>query len=186
MNMAVHNPLVSFLGALASDCRVAIGFVLLVLVSSSPLPAQRVKPADLHTLLGKWKGSLTYLDYKSGKPYTMPADLEVVAVDRKTQWEFSNIYPDEPEANDKDTLRLTDRGRMFDGESIKSKQRLPNGDLVLVTEVTGTDGNDDQAALIRHTYTIGKLVYEVKKEVRFVGTEQWVLRHTYRYSRIEN
>ena len=37
----------------------------------------RCSSNDLKQLTGFWKGTLTYLDYSSGKPYTMPANLEV-------------------------------------------------------------------------------------------------------------
>ncbi|MFX5622751.1 hypothetical protein ABTE00_21585, partial [Acinetobacter baumannii] len=40
----------------------------------------RIQKNDTRIFEGKWVGSLTYLDYTSGKPYTMPADLIVTAI----------------------------------------------------------------------------------------------------------
>jgi hypothetical protein len=33
---------------------------------------------DFAKLSGTWGGSLTYVDYSTGKPYTMPANLEII------------------------------------------------------------------------------------------------------------
>ncbi|MEO5942700.1 MAG: hypothetical protein ABIP30_15405 [Ferruginibacter sp.] len=39
--------------------------------------AQKTSVRDFDKLVGSWEGSLTYLDYSSGKPYTMSADIEI-------------------------------------------------------------------------------------------------------------
>ena len=138
--------------------------------------------ATVKQLLGDWKGSLTYLDYKSGKPYSMPADLKVWQLsDNKLV--FSNIYPNEPNANDNDTVTLANEGRMINNEVVTSKSILQNGNTEIITEYEGIDGNDQRPALIRHTYTVGKLTYVVRKDVQFKGQVEWVKRNEYSYSR---
>ena len=72
-------------------------------------------------LLGDWKGRLTYLDYQSNKPYTMPADLIVTQLPNGYQLVFSNIYPNEPKANNHDTLTLREGGKMIDNEVVMSR-----------------------------------------------------------------
>ena len=53
-------------------------FTLLFLIFFGATQAQDTVVADdLAPLLGEWKGSLTYVDYSSNKPYTMPANLTV-------------------------------------------------------------------------------------------------------------
>ena len=46
---------------------------------------------DLEKLSGSWQGSLTYLDYSSGKPYTMPADIEVKSINPISNFFISNF-----------------------------------------------------------------------------------------------
>lgn len=138
---------------------------------------------EFKQIVGKWKGKLIYLDYTSNKPYEMPSDLEVVQIDKAGKFKFINSYPNESSANSIDTVSVNDNGRKIDDEIVKSKRNLKNGNLEINTEILGKDGNDDKPALIRHIYTIGKKELEIKKEVQFVGTLKWILRHTYKYSK---
>jgi hypothetical protein len=82
---------------------------------------------DFTKLSGSWQGSLTYLDYSSGKPYTMPADIEVNRIDKSNKFIFSNSYPNEKSANSIDTVSLSKDGKYINNELIKSRRKLPNG-----------------------------------------------------------
>ena len=94
-----------------------------------------VTAKDFKTAFGKWKGSLTYLDYSSGKPYTMPANITVSKnKDNKQQLILAFEYPDEPKANGKDTLVISDDGLQIDGAVIVSKTKDSDGSLVLITD----------------------------------------------------
>jgi len=141
---------------------------------------------DFQKILGSWKGSLTYLDYSSGKPYTMPADVVVNRIDMTNKFAFSNIYPNEASANSTDTLTISTDGKYINKEMIKSRKKLPNGDIEIVTEETGTDGNDNKPAKFRHTYTLGNTIYKKRKDVQFVGENVWINRHEYTYTKIPN
>lgn len=66
---------------------------------------------------------------------------------------------------------------------MKSKKFLPNGNIEIVTEYYGIDGNDNKSALIRHTYTVGKSIFIKKKQVQFKGKSEWINRHEYSYTR---
>jgi hypothetical protein len=48
--------------------------------------AQLVQVKDLSSSVGNWEGTLTYLDYSSGKPFTMLANIKIklTAIIRKT------------------------------------------------------------------------------------------------------
>ena len=138
---------------------------------------------DFYKLSGTWQGSLTYLDYSSGKPYTMPADIEIKRIGKSNTFIFSNIYPNEKSANSIDTVSISLDGRYIDKELIKSRVVLPNGDIEIITEEEGKDGNDNKPATFRHTYTLGKTIYKKRKDVQFNGETEWLNRHEYSYTK---
>ena len=139
---------------------------------------------DFKSISGSWKGSLTYLDYSSGKPYTMPADIVVKRIDKSNKFCFSNIYPNETSANSIDTVIISTDGIYINKERIKSRKKLSNGEVEIITEEMGTDGNDDKPATFRHTYTFGKTTYKKRKDVQFVGDSKWINRHEYTYTKM--
>lgn len=143
----------------------------------------KVSKKEFKQLVGCWQGTLTYLDYTSGKPFTMPANLNVMQKKSKDQLILQHIYPKEPKANAVDTLQL-DKGSRIDGNEVISKQRT-KGELIIITQRNGVDGNDNKQALIRYTYTVSKKKYVKKKEVQFAGTFNWILRNEYNYTAVE-
>ena len=145
----------------------------------SPVTIKDFKPA-----FGKWKGSLTYLDYSSGKPYTMPANITISKTTGNSKLVLLALeYPDEPKANERDTLVISDNGRQIDGAVIISQTKNSDGSLVLITEKEGVDGNDRRSATLRHIYSIGKKIFSNRKEVRFKGEEKFILRNEFKMSR---
>lgn len=139
---------------------------------------------DFDRLSGTWKGSLTYLDYSSGKPYTMSADIEIKRIGKTNKFVFSNIYPNEKNANSIDTISISTDGKYIDKELVKSRLKLPNGDIEIITEEFGKDGNDNKAAKFRHTYTFGLTTYKNRKDVQFAGKSEWINRHEYSYKKM--
>jgi hypothetical protein len=134
-----------------------------VFVASS----QKLDPEkDLKNLTGKWEGTLTYLDYQSGKPYTMPANAEV--------------YPKEPKANSIDTLKIALSGRELNNDKITSIKRTKNN-IIIITEADGNDGNDQKKASLRITYSLSKSTFSITKDVKFEGTSIWIKRHDYSF-----
>lgn len=142
-----------------------------------------VSPKDFKSLVGCWQGSLTYLDYSSNKPFSMPANIVVKEFKKGEPIVCAITYPKEPGANALDTIFISSNGRILNGETILTKRNLNKDSLEIITEVNGIDGNDDKAAITRHTYLIGKDTYSVKKEVKFVGEQAWVLRNEYKFVR---
>ena len=138
---------------------------------------------DFEKISGSWKGSLTYLDYSSGKPYTMPSDLDVKRIGKTNKFEFSNIYPNETNANSTDTIVFSTDGKYIDKELIKSRRELSNGDVEIITEELGKDGNDNKPAMIKHTYIFGDKIFKKRKDIQFSGEDQWINRHEYSYTR---
>ena len=138
---------------------------------------------DFYELSGTWEGSLTYVDYSSGKPYTMPANLEIKRVGKTNKFVFSNIYPNETSANSIDTISISTDGKYINKELVKSRCKLPNGDIEMITEEFGKDGNDNKPATFRHTYTLGPTIYKNRKDVQFTGETEWINRHEYSYKK---
>lgn len=145
--------------------------------------SSKVTVNDLKPLIGKWQGSLTYLDYSSGKPFTMPANIDIEQQGTSKSFLFIHSYPKEPKANSTDTITLSRNGRMFDGSSVKSKRVLNDGSTEIVTEILKTDGNENKPAILRHTYIIGPKVYSNRKDVQFTGQTNWIMRNEYKYTR---
>lgn len=157
-------------------CSILMG----LLAFQSPI---KITWKDCKPLNGKWTGTLTYLDYSSGKPYTMPAEMDIHRIGKTNAFLLKVNYPNEPSANGNDTLILTKNGTFINAEKIIAKKKKENGILEIITEERGKDGNDDQPAIFRHTYLIGKLVFNKKKEVQFENTSKWITRHEYTFIR---
>ena len=138
-------------------------------IFSSHAQSAHITPGDIKQLLGDWKGTLTYLDYTTNKPYTMPSEVKISEIKRSHQLIFSNSYPNEPKANNADTVSISHRGEMIDKELVKTRIVLNNGNTEIITEYKSVDGNKNEPALIRHTYTFGKTTFVKRKEIQFVG-----------------
>lgn len=158
-------------------------FILFSVTVSKAQDKTTISPKDFEILVGMWQGSLTYLDYSSGKPYTMPADVEIKRIPKTNNFIFSNLYPKEPKANAADTVIISADGKNIDNQVIKSIKKLKDGGLEIITEEAGKDGNDNKSATFRHTYTLSKKVFVKKKEVQFVGETVWIKRHEYAYTK---
>lgn len=156
---------------------------LLVILLTSLAFTLKVSVKDFKPVFGKWEGTLTYLDYTSGKPYTMPCNINISA-DKSNPFQllFAVEYPNEPKANGIDTIRISKGGDMIDDESLISKEKK-RGVLRIVTEKNGVDGNDSRKALLRYTYEADRNSFSKKKEVKFEGEEKWIVRHEYKMTR---
>jgi hypothetical protein len=141
-----------------------------------------LKANDLLQLPGTWEGQLTYLDYSSGKPYSMPAHVNITTIKQNAAYGFAFIYPDEPKANSTDTILVDLKQQTIDGHAV---QKVTRTDSLIWIETTHTsvDGNDNKPALIRHTYAIGKSKLSIRKDVQFTGTATWIQRHEYLFRR---
>lgn len=138
---------------------------------------------DLNKLVGNWDGSLTYLDYSTGKPYTMPANLVIKRINKTNNYSFINIYTNEPSANSIDTIVVSEDGKFFDGKLIKSRRKMVNGNFEFITEDLGKDGNDNREATIRITYSFNQSSFSKRKDIQFLGDTTWIKRHEYLYKR---
>jgi len=156
-------------------------FILFISLSSFTQEPPRVSVDDFSPAFGKWKGSLTYLDYSSGKPYTLAARVTLVPL--KSEVIFAYEYPNEPKANGNDTLKITNQGMMLDQATVKSKRPVGEGKLEIVTESNGVDGNEKREALIKHTFTISRDFLSFRKDIKFTGENGWIKRNEYSFAR---
>jgi hypothetical protein len=132
---------------------------------------------DLSTSVGSWEGKLTYLDYSSGKPYTMSANIKISLTENRMGYIMAYEYPKEPQANSKDTTYIV--GKLFGKDKIVVFKKSLDGGFTLVSEIVGEDGNDHKKAILRHTYLLKSNSYSITKEVKFEGTDLWIKRNEY-------
>ena len=146
--------------------------------------AQSFQIKDLSASVGSWDGKLTYLDYSSGKPYTMSANIKISLTENKNCYIMEYEYPKEPQANSKDTIYVNDK--LFGKDKIVEFKKVSEVGFRLITEVEGQDGNDNKKAILRHTYILNSNTYSMIKEVKFDGTDKWIKRNEYLFNRIGN
>ena len=146
--------------------------------------AQTFQVKDLSNSLGSWEGKLTYLDYSSGNPFTMLANVKISLTENKSGYIMGYEYLKEPQANSKDTTYVTDK--FFGKDKIVDFKKESNGEFRLVTEIMGEDGNDNKKAILRHTYLLKSATYSIIKEVKFEGSDKWIKRNEYSLTRAGN
>lgn len=138
---------------------------------------------DFKLLRGDWSGQLTYLDYTSNEPFTMPVNVNVSMNKKTRHLYFKYHYPNEPQADETDTLVLNSQGTQLNGENVLSIVKPKKETVIIITEKEGVDGNNNRSATLRHTYLFNERIFVLKKEVRFTGEENWLIRHEYSYQR---
>lgn len=161
---------------------ILVAIVLAACVASVLGQSASVVPGDLYALDGTWTGTLTYLDYSSGKKTSIKSDLRVGRMEGEAgAWSFEYIYPDEPKANGTSVVKLSPDGRILNDQAVLKREKLPDGTIKIVTTKTGTD--NDKKALFRFTYLIAPSSFSILKEVKVEGADQFFERNTYRWAR---
>jgi len=143
--------------------------------------AQSLQVKDLSNSVGSWEGKLTYLDYSSGKPYTMSANIKISLTENSNGYIMGYEYPKEPQANSKDTTYIVNK--LFGKDKIVEFKKSEDGGFLLVTEIVGEDGNDNKKAVLRHTYILKPNTFSIIKEVKFEGIDKWIKRNEYLLNR---
>lgn len=155
--------------------------VFALLVYTNNYSQNIVTTDELKTLLGEWTGSLTYKDYSTNNPFTMPANLIVKNGKNNNQLILNINYPKEPNANSKDKIGLSKDGTQLNKHDINSKENLPNGDIQITTKYSGKDNGEK--ALIKNIYILGASEFIIRKEVKFENSSDWLMRNEYSFSR---
>lgn len=154
---------------------------LILIVSISGYSQENIAPADLKTIIDQWEGYITYLDYQTNKPFTMPANLVVKQGKDENSLILDNIYPNEPKANNSEKIKLSKNGTVLNKHEVTLREELDDDTLQIQTEHQGRD--DNKKATIRYTYIIGKNNFIIKKEVQFEASSDWIKRSEYNYKR---
>ena len=141
----------------------------------------RVTTEELKILLGEWTGTLTYTDYSTNEPFTMPATLRINQGKNESLLILNITYPNEPNANSRDKIKLSKDGTQLNKLEIESKQILANGYIQVTTKYSGKDNGKE--ATIKNVYTIGASQFIIRKEVKFENSDDWLIRNEYTYTR---
>lgn len=155
--------------------------IFIIMFSLSGYGQGMIAPDDFKTIIGSWEGELTYQDYQTNQPYTMPANLEVRQGKSMNKFILSNSYPNEPKANGAYKLKTTRKGELLNKKIVTSRKVLGSGLIEIITEHRGKDNR--KRALIRNTYLIGKKRLIIRKEVQFEKIGVWKKRSEYKYTR---
>lgn len=157
--------------------------ISIALLCSLFLSAQdKISIADFKAIEGKWKGTLTYLDYSSNKPVTIPANtmIEIVSDSSFDQYVY---YTEEPDKSKKSRYTISANGDMLDEKKLLQKTILPDGSIKLLLESKGPDGNDQKPATFQHVMILSATLFKITKLVKFDGEENFFQRHEYAFSR---
>jgi len=134
-------------------------------------------------LIGEWEGTLTYIDYNTNEPYSMPVELVIQSKRKDRKLILNYTYPNEPKANSKGKLVISKDRRFLNGKPIVSRSMTEDGIVQVVTEFEGKDGNDNKNALIKNFYTHGMDTFNIRKEVLFEGSKEWKMRNEYSFTK---
>ena len=155
--------------------------VFTLLISHSNYSQNTISPDDLAMISGNWKGTLTYLDYSTEKPFTMPANVSVEPGKNECQVQLLIIYPKEPHANSKDKIIISKDGVLLNKTKVTSREILADQEVKITTEYSGKDNNEK--ALIKNVYIFGPKRFIIRKEVKFNDSADWLMRNEYNFAR---
>ena len=160
---------------------VKLTLVFTLLISSTHYAQNTITPDDLNLIAGNWEGTLTYLDYSTNKPFTMPANVTVEKGKNEYQVQLFINYPNEPNANSKDKIKISKDGLFLNKTKVTSRQNLTDQEVKITTEYSGKDNNE--MALIKNSYILGPNKFIIRKEVKFEDATDWLLRNEYKFTR---
>jgi len=140
-----------------------------------------ISPDDLTMISGEWQGTLTYMDYSTNKPFTMPANVTVEQGKNEYQMQLLYKYPNEPNANSRGRIKISKDGLLINKTRVRSREVLPNKVVKITTEYEGKDNN--MSALIKNVYILGPKQFLIRKEVKFDDVADWLMRNEYSFMR---
>lgn len=158
--------------------------IAIVMLFSFTQKSPSVQLSDFKQSVGEWKGKLAYLDYSSGVPFTMSANANVIIDSSKgSKIILQFTYPKEPNANGNDTLSISKNGSFINGKEVSGYKKSDEGVWLMTTEQHAVDGNDNKSCSIQHIYIFNKNFLVLRKEVRFEGEQNWIVRSEYTFQR---
>lgn len=166
-------------GASPKIAMATLSLLLIFQISVAQEPA--LLKEDIAMIEGKWKGSLTYRDFKSGKEVTMPCNLSLEVKKNGKDLVMIYEYPDNSAWNNKDNISISENGRSINGERIKSRNKLADGVIEIIIESKGQDGSTP--ATVTQIITIGPTVFTLGQQVQYMTTGEKFQRNQYKWTR---
>lgn len=157
------------------------GLLAMVQINGQNTTNNSITSMDLNPLIGDWSGSLTYIDYSSNNPFSMPAKLNVKQGKNEREFILFISYPKEPKANGKEKIKISKKGDKLNNYQVISKDVLENSQIQIITEHAGKDNN--KKATIRDIYILGEKQFIIRKEVQFENSTKWLKRNEYSFSK---
>lgn len=130
---------------------------------------------------GEWTGELSYLDYSSGTPQSIPVKMQFAPASG-TDIDYKLIYPKESQYNAEEVLSVSPGGDRVNDKILTSRILNPDGRLMLVTEHDAEDNG--RAAKVRLTHMISDDLFVLSKDVRFDTDGSFVRRNAYTLRRL--
>lgn len=156
---------------------------LLLGQNNTPIQSNKIEIEDIDKLIGEWSGTLTYLDYSSKKPYSMPCDLITKKKKNNRKIKLKYFYPKEPNANSRGKIKISRDRTVLNKKRIKSRIVDSKGNVKILVEYLGKDGNESKKALIRNIYQIGNDTLIIRKEVKLEESEEWIMRNEFNFKK---
>jgi hypothetical protein len=126
-----------------------------------------------------WKGTLTYIDYQSGKPTDVATTMQIRITDMTIEQDVQYVW--EPDKNVKSRTKVKKNGRFLGNQKVVSKIVRDDGLMQIITMAKGKD--DGKKASLFYTYLFNSNSYKVIKEVQFNDSDERFMRNSYNYSR---
>lgn len=161
---------------------ITIAFLIVMLLgNTADDPA--IKPDELMSLTAKhWKGTLSYLDYSSSKEVIIPVNLNVIQSETDLDnWYFNFEYPDEPHANETDTITVYEKGRKLNNEIVSENHYTNDSVFTFVTKGSGED--NDKKAELKHIYSLDGNIFIIRKEVKYEDENEFFMRNEYKFEK---
>ncbi len=136
---------------------------------------------DFAFLQGNWSGYLNYTDYQDDKTKVqLKTTKSFMIFDKKLMTQTTYIEPNGVPVYDKGQISVTQKGDKINfGGKLMTISEKTAGRLVL----TGVGEDNNKKSLIRETIAYGKDTLNITKAVQYEGTNVFLERHQYWFSR---
>jgi uncharacterized membrane protein YphA (DoxX/SURF4 family) len=158
--------------------------VITFLLFISSVAAQSTDSALLkkgvNDVLGKWTGTLEYLDYRSHQKVKLPSTLDVKETG-KDIYDLSFDFPTEKGHGWNEKAELKYNEGLINDVKILALTMLPGEKIQFVLEEEGED--DNRKAIIRKTYIMNNKSFSITKLVKYNEQEDWLQRNQFVFNR---
>jgi hypothetical protein len=158
-----------------------LSLITICFITWNALGQETITIKDLEILNNtSWKGTLTYIDYETGKPTDVATTLQLSVNENSLITNLQYTY--EPNKNVLATTKIKKNGTYFGKQKIINKSITNDGTVTIISKFEGKD--DRKKATMFFTYVYNKKSYSVTKEVQYNGQDEKLLRNKYIYTRI--